>query len=28
MDSKKLLSMIKEERTIETLKWLEDQILA
>jgi xylose isomerase len=28
MDSKKLLFMIKEERTIETLKWLEDQILA
>ena len=28
LDSKKLLSMIKEERTLETLKWLEEQVLA
>ena len=28
LDSRKLLFMINEERTIETLKWLEDQILA
>jgi len=28
LDSEKLLSMIKEEKTIETLKWLEDHVLA
>lgn len=28
LDSEKLLSMIKEEKTLETLKWLEDHVLA
>jgi xylose isomerase len=28
LDSKKLLSMIKSEKTLETLKWLEDHVLA
>ncbi len=28
LDSAKLLSMIRSERTVETLKWLEDQVLA
>jgi len=28
IDSKKVFSMMKEEKTIETLKWLEDQVLA
>jgi hypothetical protein len=28
LDSNKLLSMMKGERTLETLKWLEEQVLA
>jgi xylose isomerase len=28
LDSKKLLSMIRSEKTLETLKWLEDHVLA
>jgi hypothetical protein len=28
MDSEKIYAMIKEGKTIETLKWLEDHILA
>jgi xylose isomerase len=28
LESAKLLSMIKTEKTLETLKWLEDQVLA
>ena len=28
LDSRKLQSMIDQEKTVETLKWLEDQVLA